>query len=242
MHTIKKIKKDHDKETIHVSDNPAGIETHYRQSRNEPVDDRRLIADDFAQSDGEKSDQDLVVDDASEGPSSPVVNGASSPPRENGLDKAVVTSLMTAGVQTIKKDVAPPSPRSGTSSNASTPSTKKMEEREKTATPKPLTPTSGSGASGTASKSTTSSKLMQGVSVQGAPNSLSGVAAYSPHYPSGGPPPPPPHHIAPTGQHPHVDMMAYNGYMTSRTPVSLQQIYDPHAALRAPLGIPGGKP
>ncbi|XP_032668456.1 protein groucho-like isoform X2 [Odontomachus brunneus] len=210
MHPMKKIKKDHDKDTIH--------------------------------SDGEKSDQDLIVDDASEGPSSPIVNGASSPPRENGLDKAVVTSSLTASVQTLKKDITPPSPRSGTSSNASTPSTKKMEEQEKTATSisKPLTPTSGTAVIGTPGKSTPNSKLMQGVTVQGVPTSLSGVATYSPHYPSGGPPPP--HHIAPTGQHPHVDVMAYNGYVTPRAPASLQQLYDPHAALRAPIGIPGGKP
>ncbi|XP_019696094.1 transducin-like enhancer protein 4 isoform X4 [Harpegnathos saltator] len=220
MHPLKKMKKDHDKDMGH--------------------------------SDGEKSDQDLVVDDGSDGPSSPVVNGASSsspppPPRENGLDKVVAVvaaSSMAAGVQMLKKDAAPPSPRSGTSSNASTPSAKKMEEREKTATPisKPLTPTSGSAAIGNPGKSpAANSKLMQGVAVQGVPTALSTVAAYSPHYPSAGPPPPPPHHLAPTGQHPHVDVMAYNGYVTPRAPASLQQLYDPHAAMRAPVGIPGAK-
>lgn len=93
------------------------------------------------QSDGEKSDQDLVVDDASEGPTSPAANGTASP-RENGLDKLGPSSVPMSGQ--VKKEVPPPSPRSGTSSNASTPSAKKMEEREKPTTPisKPVTPTS----------------------------------------------------------------------------------------------------
>ena len=187
---------------------------------------------DIGHSDGEKSDQDLVVDDASEGPTSPVVNGTSSP-RENGLDKV---PAMGAGVQT-KKDVPPHSPRSGTSSNASTPSAKKMEEREKPTTPisKPLTPTSGSGIGGLGLKSSGSAKLLQGPSPPGVPT------AYPPHYPPG----PPPHHLAPAGQHPHVDMMGYNGYVAPRAPPSLQQLYDPHVAMRNPMGsvgVPGGKP
>lgn len=89
-------------------------------------------------SDGEKSDQDLVVDDASEDPVSPP-NGTASP-RENGLDKL-----------TSKKDHPPPhSPRSGTSSNASTPSAKKLDgEKPTTPISKPVTPTSaGAAASG----------------------------------------------------------------------------------------------
>lgn len=86
-------------------------------------------------SDGEKSDQDLVVDDASEDPVSPP-NGTASP-RENGLDKL-----------TTKKEHPPPhSPRSGTSSNASTPSAKKLDS-EKPTTPisKAVTPTSAAAA------------------------------------------------------------------------------------------------
>lgn len=51
------------------------------------------------QSDGEKSDQDLVVDDASEDPVSPH-NGTASP-RENGIDK----------LQPKKEHVGPHSPR-----------------------------------------------------------------------------------------------------------------------------------
>ncbi|XP_066599060.1 protein groucho-like [Prorops nasuta] len=185
---------------------------------------------DIGHSDGEKSDQDLVVDDASEGPASPVVNGTTSP-RENGLDKV---PLIGAGVQT-KKDAAPHSPRSGTSSNASTPSAKKMEDREKPTTPisKSLTPTSASA--GASLKSSSSAKLHQGPPPPGLPG------AYPPHYPPG----PPTHHLTAAGQHPHAEMMAFNGYAAPRAPPSLQQLYDPHAAMRAPLGavsIPGGKP
>lgn len=81
------------------------------------------------------------MDDASEGPGSPAANGTSSP-RENGLDKLGPSSVPLSSQ--VKKEVPPPSPRSGTSSNASTPSAKKMEEREKPTTPisKPVTPTS----------------------------------------------------------------------------------------------------
>lgn len=82
-----------------------------------------------------------MVDDASEGPTSPTANGTASP-RENGLDKLGPSSVPLSSQ--VKKEVPPPSPRSGTSSNASTPSAKKMEEREKPTTPisKPVTPTS----------------------------------------------------------------------------------------------------
>nr|CAI5844774.1 unnamed protein product [Callosobruchus analis] len=96
-------------------------------------------------SDGEKSDQDLVVDDASEDPASPP-NGTASP-RENGLDGG-------GGGKLPKKEHPGPahSPRSGTSSNASTPSAKKLDgEKPSTPISKPVTPTSGaSGASGAA--------------------------------------------------------------------------------------------
>ena len=173
-----------------------------------------------------------MVDDASEGPTSPGLNGTTSP-RENGLDKVGVSSL-NSGVQ-AKKDVPPHSPRSGTSSNASTPSAKKMEEREKPTTPisKPMTPTSASGGG---LKATSSAKLLQGPPPQGV------AGAYPPHYPPG----PPPHHMPPGALHPHVDMMAYNGYGAApRGPGSLQQLYDPHATMRTPagsIGVPGGKP
>ncbi|XP_014209097.1 protein groucho isoform X1 [Copidosoma floridanum] len=183
------------------------------------------------QSDGEKSDQDLVVDDASEDGrvTSPAANGTSSP-RENGLDKLGPSSVSLGGQ--VKKEVPPPSPRSGTSSNASTPSAKKMEDREKPTTPisKPVTPTSAGGSSSGSSglKSSSSSKPLV---------SAAAIGPYPPHYP-------PPHH-PPAG--PHVDMLGYptaalNGY-PARPP--LQQLYDHHGNMRAPLGplaVPGGKP
>ncbi|KAL0118482.1 hypothetical protein PUN28_009267 [Cardiocondyla obscurior] len=183
----------------------------------------------IGQSDGEKSDQDLVVDDASEGPTSPAANGTASP-RENGLDKLGPSSVPMSGQ--VKKEVPPPSPRSGTSSNASTPSAKKMEEREKPTTPisKPVTPTSAGSSSGSGGlKPSSSSKPLVSASV---------VGPYPPHYP-------PPHH-PPAG--PHVDMLGYppaalNGGYPTRPP--LQQLYDPHGSMRAPLGPiipPGGKP
>ncbi|XP_077270389.1 protein groucho isoform X4 [Temnothorax americanus] len=181
------------------------------------------------QSDGEKSDQDLVVDDASEGPTSPAANGTASP-RENGLDKLGPSSVPLSGQ--VKKEVPPPSPRSGTSSNASTPSAKKMEEREKPTTPisKPVTPTSAGSSSGSGGlKPSSSSKPLVSASV---------VGPYPPHYP-------PPHHPS---AGPHVDMLGYpqaalNGGYPTRPP--LQQLYDPHGSMRAPLGPiipPGGKP
>jgi hypothetical protein len=87
-------------------------------------------------SDGEKSDQDLVVDDASEDPVSPP-NGTTSP-RENGIDKLVPK----------KEHPGPHSPRSGTSSNASTPSTKKLDgDKPSTPISKSVTPTSAAGSS-----------------------------------------------------------------------------------------------
>lgn len=197
-----------------------------------------FLIDKNKQSDGEKSDQDLVVDDASDCPNSPAVNGTSSP-RENGIDKLSVANLGSASSSnsngangSSKKELPPHSPRSGTSSNASTPSAKKMEEREKATTPisKPLTPTSAPPL-----KPSVSSKSLQGLPPP--------TAAYPAHYPPG-----PPHHLPPGAQHPaHVELMAYNGYAAPRMPASLpQQLYDPHGTMRVPpvpVGtVPGGKP
>lgn len=64
-------------------------------------------------SDGDKSDQDLVVDVANEDPITP--SNSTHSPRENGLDKP------------MKKEHGPPSPHSGLSSNASTPPSKSKE-------------------------------------------------------------------------------------------------------------------
>jgi groucho len=195
------------------------------------------------QSDGEKSDQDLVVDDASDCPTSPVVNGTSSP-RENGIDKLGVSALGSSSSSSnsnngqSKKELPPHSPRSGTSSNASTPSAKKMEDREKATTPisKPLTPTS---ATSNSLKSSSSNKA----GLQGPPPPGSVAGAYPAHYPPG-----PPHHLPPGSQHPaHVELMAYSAYAAPRAPPSLQQqLYDPHGAMRVPPvpvgSVPGGKP
>lgn len=210
------------------------------------------------QSDGDKSDQDLVVDDASDCPTSPVQNGTASP-RENGIDKIGVSALSnsssnssnapTANGQSKNKDMPPHSPRSGTSSNASTPSAKKMEEREKGATTpisKPMTPTSAS----TVKPGSSSAGSKVGVpGLGGPPPPPSSVpTAYGAHYPPGPPP-----HLGPAAQHQaHMEqLMAYNGYAAPRPPPTLQQqLYDPHAAMRVapPPALPvgalqhGGKP
>lgn len=167
------------------------------------------------------------MDDASDCPTSPVVNGTTSP-RENGIDK------LPLGLSQSKKDIPPHSPRSGTSSNASTPSAKKMEEREKATTPnsKPMTPNSGV----TGGLKAASTKSLQGPPP---PSALS--AAYPAHYPPG----PPPHHLPPGSHHP-VELMAYNGYGAHRAPTLPQQLYDPHGVMRVPPmpvpNVPGGKP
>ncbi|XP_066256752.1 transducin-like enhancer protein 4 isoform X1 [Euwallacea similis] len=172
-------------------------------------------------SDGEKSDQDLVVDDASEDPISPP-NGTVSP-RENGIDKL-----------TKKDHAGPHSPRSGTSSNASTPSTKKMEDKPSTPISKSVTPTSAAGSS-------SGSGAMKSVPKAGS------LGQYPPYLgmPNGAPP----HELqaaaAGTGYgalHNNIPP-ALNNY--PRPP--LQVGYDPHSQMRAPVvpnlgGIPGGKP
>ncbi|KAF7285255.1 hypothetical protein GWI33_011385 [Rhynchophorus ferrugineus] len=171
-------------------------------------------------SDGEKSDQDLVVDDASEDPISPP-NGTASP-RENGIDKI------------SKKDhPGPHSPRSGTSSNASTPSTKKMEEKPTTPISKPVTPTSAAGSSGSSGMKASKPPLLgQYPPYLGIPNGapahdLQAAAAAGAGY---------------AGLHNNLPP-ALNNY--PRPP--LQVSYDPHSQMRAPVvpslaGIPGGKP
>ncbi|XP_075227297.1 protein groucho-like isoform X1 [Lycorma delicatula] len=173
-------------------------------------------------SDAEKSDQDLVVDDASEDPVSPP-NGTASP-RENGLEKLAPK----------KEHVGPHSPRSGTSSNASTPSTKKLEEKPTTPISKSVTPTSGGSGSSAAGAS--------GLKPIVKPPTL----AQYPHYLSGASP----HDLqvqaaAAVGAYGalHNNLPpALNSY--NRPPLVG---YDPHSQMRAPLGptlggIPGGKP
>ncbi|ENN83389.1 hypothetical protein YQE_00252, partial [Dendroctonus ponderosae] len=169
-------------------------------------------------SDGEKSDQDLVVDDASEDPISPA-NGTVSP-RENGIDKLPK-----------KEHPGPHSPRSGTSSNASTPSTKKMDEKPPTPISKSVTPTSVAGLSSGSS----------GLKPVVKPPAMGQY---------------PPYLGMPNGAPPH-ELQAGAGYgaLHNNIPPALNNYprppiqvgYDPHSQMRAPVvpglgGIPGGKP
>ena len=164
-------------------------------------------------SDGEKSDQDLVVDDASEDPTSPSPQNGTSSPRENGVDRKKEHS----------SHGGPHSPRSGTSSNASTPSAKKMDEKPMTPVSKSVTPT-GAGSAGSGSGSAGSSSA--GAAVM-KPAKLAALGQYA-HYP---------HELQAAGYLP----AALNSY--PRPPM----VYDPHGQMRAPIGppmgsIPGGKP
>ncbi|XP_074651316.1 transducin-like enhancer protein 4 isoform X3 [Tubulanus polymorphus] len=116
-------------------------EDKYRnRSRSPEMNDngKKRRIEDKQDSDGEKSDENLVVDVANEDPPSPL-NGERSP-RENGPDK-----------QHVKKE-GPSSPRSETSSHASTPSSKHKElgdeprnDRQNNQHDKPSTPISKSG-------------------------------------------------------------------------------------------------
>ncbi|XP_018328388.1 transducin-like enhancer protein 4 isoform X2 [Agrilus planipennis] len=177
-------------------------------------------------SDGEKSDQDLIVDDPSDDPISPA-NGTQSP-RENGLDK----------LSSKKEHLGPHSPRSGTSSNASTPSAKKIEN-EKPSTPisKSVTPTSGSSGGSTAGNS--------GIKSSSKPPSIAQYPPYMAAMANGTP-----HDL----QAPAASAGPYGPLHNNIPPAlsnysrpSLQVGYDPHSQVRAPIvpgigGIPGGKP
>uniref|UniRef100_A0A8C6PLJ4 Groucho/TLE N-terminal Q-rich domain-containing protein n=1 Tax=Nothobranchius furzeri TaxID=105023 RepID=A0A8C6PLJ4_NOTFU len=113
-------------------------------SKKQKTDDKELNSMHY-ESDGEKSDDNLVVDVSNEDPSSPRESPAHSP-RENGLDKN----------RSLKKD-APLSP-SSIASSSSTPSSKskEMNLNEKSTTPvsKSSTPTSRSEAPTPSSTST----------------------------------------------------------------------------------------
>ncbi|CAH1407562.1 unnamed protein product [Nezara viridula] len=144
-------------------------------------------------------------------------NGTTSP-RENGLDKLAPK----------KEHVGPHSPRSGTSSNASTPSTKKMEEKPTTPISKSVTPTSGGSSGSVAGSGAIKPSLVK-------PPSLSQY----------------PHYLAGAGPH---DLQAGYGALHNNLPPALNSYprppmvgYDPHSQMRASLGpslgaIPGGKP
>lgn len=193
------------------------------------------------QSDGEKSDQDLVVDDASEiSPLSPVPNqhhsNGTASPRENGL---MVKKLEH---QDRERNIGPHSPRSGTSSNASTPSNKKLEEKPSTPIAKSVTPTNSNPSNGIGSGSSSNGGGQMPPS--GVVKAVAKPPVLNPNYP---------HYLGPmNGAGPH-DLGAYGAAGVHNLPpglnnyprAPLQVAFDPHPQhMRAPIGgaIPGGKP
>lgn len=204
------------------------------------------------QSDGEKSDQDLVVDDASEiNPLSPLINqhasNGTSSPRENGgmmmkkfgdhneRDRMSTNSIAAGGMPSgIPISGGSHSPRSGTSSNASTPSNKKNED-------KPATPIA---------KSVTPSPSNQ-VPTNGIP-SMSGTPGTSSPLVKSAPKPPalnagtyPPYLGQMNGGPSHeLQAAAYNLPHGFGPRGPLQGGFESHPQMRAPpiSGIPGGKP
>ncbi|XP_076251191.1 TLE family member transcriptional corepressor groucho isoform X4 [Rhynchophorus ferrugineus] len=171
------------------------------------------------ESDGEKSDQDLVVDVANEEASSPHTNGEhvslgnSSDIRENGSSNG------------DKIKVERPPSRSGSSSSRSTPSLKSKDE-------KPLTP-------GGKPRSTTPN-LGGGAGPPGGSKSTPGgpLGPYPP-YPGLGAPRTPEHQIPPYAQAPPY---------VRPPPQGLPGAYDAHPHRSSALtanglgGVPGGKP
>ncbi|XP_040164297.1 protein groucho-like isoform X1 [Anopheles arabiensis] len=182
---------------------------------------------DLGHSDGEKSDQDLVVDDASEtNPMSPIPNqhhNGTASPRENGM--------MQKKLDVQDRDrIGTHSPRSGTSSNASTPSNKKLDDKPTTPIAKPATPTNSVASNGVPKVVNKPPVINPGYPpylagpLNGAPHDLQAAAAAAAY---GGP-----------GVHNNLPH-SLNNY--ARAPLA----FDPHSQMRAPLGpigIPGGKP
>uniref|UniRef100_A0A8C4RGR3 TLE family member 4, transcriptional corepressor n=1 Tax=Erpetoichthys calabaricus TaxID=27687 RepID=A0A8C4RGR3_ERPCA len=261
---IKDEKKHHDNDhqrgqnssSVSPSASFRGAEKH-RNSTDYSSDNKKQKTDDKDlatryDSDGEKSDDNLVVDVSNEDPVSPRGSPAHSP-RENGLDKARI----------IKKD-APISPAS-IASSSSTPSSKSKELglNEKSTTPvsKSSTPTPRSDAPTPGSNSTPGLRAVPG-KPPGVDPLASGLRT-----PMAVPCPYP----APFGIVPHAAM---NGELTSpgTAYAGLHNIspqmsaaaaaaaaaaaygrsqvvgFDPHHHMRVPgippnlTGIPGGKP
>uniref|UniRef100_A0A7N6B320 Groucho/TLE N-terminal Q-rich domain-containing protein n=1 Tax=Anabas testudineus TaxID=64144 RepID=A0A7N6B320_ANATE len=193
------------------------------------------------ESDGEKSDDNLVVDVSNEDPASPRGSPAHSP-RENGLDKS----------RLLKKD-APLSP-SSIASSSSTPSSKSKEINLKSTTPvsKSSTPTSRSDAP------TPSNTATPGL--RSAPGKPSGVETLAPGLRT--PLAVPCSYPGPFGMVPHPGMngelsgvgAAYTGLhnispqMSAVAAAAVAVGFDPHHHIRVPglppnlSGIPGGKP
>ncbi|XP_034397094.1 transducin-like enhancer protein 4 [Cyclopterus lumpus] len=218
-------------------------------SKKQKTDGKELASTRY-ESEGEKSDDNLVVDVSNEDPASPRGSPAHSP-RENGLDKS----------RLAKKD-APLSP-SSVASSSSTPSSKSKEINlnEKSTTPvsKSSTPTSRSDAPTPSSTSTPGPRS--------APGKPPGVEALAPglRTPLAVPCPYP----SPFGLVPHPGMngelsgagAAYTGLHNISPQMSVvaaaavaaygrTQVvgFDPHHHIRVPglppnlSGIPGGKP
>lgn len=143
----------------------------------------------------------------------------------------------------------PHSPRSGTSSNASTPSNKKMEEKPSTPIAKSVTPNGqgpsngmGGGSSGSGSGSNGGGGGGGGLKPVAKPAVLN--SGY-------------PHYLGPmNGAGPHDLQAPYGGGVPNNLPPAglnnyprapLQVGFDPHAQMRAPInpslgGMHGGKP
>uniref|UniRef100_A0A8C5AK89 Groucho/TLE N-terminal Q-rich domain-containing protein n=1 Tax=Gadus morhua TaxID=8049 RepID=A0A8C5AK89_GADMO len=206
----------------------------------------------FQDSDGEKSDDNLVVDVSNEDPASPRASPAPSP-RENGLDKS----------RLLKKD--PPLSPSSLASSSSTPSSKSKEPislNEKSSTPasKSSTPTPRSDAPTPSTASTPGLRLPPGK-----PPDIGDVVIPGLRTPLALPCPYP----GPFGMVPHPGLngelgspgAAYAGLPTISPQMSAvaaaavaaygrTQVvgFDPHHHIRVPglppnlSGIPGGKP
>lgn len=197
----------------------------------ETINDRKRPRPD-KESDGEKSDQDLVVDD--EHHSTSPLNGERSP-RENGPDKP------------IKKEGPPASPRSDTSSHASTPSSSKLnKELEKPGTPVPKASTPTSSGRATPGPSSALKSLPKASPLGGASSS------YPPYLPphatahlSHSLPPPDLGHPAAAGilpTHPSGLNNLSPGAMPYPRPPLVPGAGFEHPHMRSPLSIPGGKP
>lgn len=209
------------------------------------------------QSDGEKSDQDLVVDDASEiSPNSPVQNqhhsNGTASPRENGI----MAKKLDHPDRDRERDraIGPHSPRSGTSSNASTPSNKKMEEKPSTPISKSVTPTNGTngiGPSNGAPGGPSNGGPVGAVPVGGLVKAIAKPPGLNPAgYP---------HYLGQlNGASPHELQAVYGAAaagvhnnlppgMNNYPRAPMQVGFDPHPQMRAPIGaalstMPSGKP
>ncbi|XP_032873492.1 transducin-like enhancer protein 4 isoform X6 [Amblyraja radiata] len=232
--------------SFRAAEKHRGSNDYSSDSKKQKTDDKDLAK--RYDSDGEKSDDNLVVDVSNEDPTSPRGSPPHSP-RENGLDKS----------RLLKKD-APISPAS-IASSSSTPSTKSKEmslnEKSTTPVPKSNTPTPRSDASTPGSTSTPGLRPISGKPLGLDPIGLRTPMAVPCPYP------------APFGIVPHTGM---NGDLTSPgTYAGLHNIspqmsaaaaaaaaaaaysrspvvgFDPHH-IRVPgippnlSGIPGGKP